>query len=302
MFVALDKNKNRVWRSEAEKGKEYFCPECQRPVIFRKGIKRSPHFAHKNGSCTDLWSYDITDWNRMMKEHYDVENREIVLNFKGEIHRADVLINGCVIEFQKESITAKEYVKRNNFFKKCGYKVAWVIDASNDFISGKLSKVKEGEYAWKGYKRYLLETDYSNVAIILYLNYFEDSNTEYFGKVISLNKNGRLVMETRPAIRLGKEYSLKSILLNNKEKVEDLLAGKKYKSKIIGEPEHSKDAYLCKKTNSWCSISDCRNCEYAIAIEELPKNKDNKCYRIYCSDDLVSPDNKRTKTFPRIKR
>ena len=44
---AIDKNTNKYTSPIiAEKGKEYICPDCNRPVFFRKGNKNKPHFSH----------------------------------------------------------------------------------------------------------------------------------------------------------------------------------------------------------------------------------------------------------------
>ena len=46
-------------------------------------------------------------------------------------HRADVLINGYVIEFQHSPISRDEIKERNEFYTNCGYKVIWVFDAND---------------------------------------------------------------------------------------------------------------------------------------------------------------------------
>lgn len=51
---ALDENNQLLNPANAEKGKIYFCPVCNEPVIYRHGEKekRVAHFAHKvSGSC-----------------------------------------------------------------------------------------------------------------------------------------------------------------------------------------------------------------------------------------------------------
>lgn len=40
-------NDNRIEAEFAERGREYTCPKCKRPVILKRGRIKIAHFAHK---------------------------------------------------------------------------------------------------------------------------------------------------------------------------------------------------------------------------------------------------------------
>lgn len=51
MLVALKNNGERIYANEIfERGDDYYCPECGERLIFRKGLKNIPHFAHTGES------------------------------------------------------------------------------------------------------------------------------------------------------------------------------------------------------------------------------------------------------------
>lgn len=50
---AYNTEKKCVFPTEAQKGKEYFCPKCSEPLIVKQGNIRVHHFAHKaDTNCT----------------------------------------------------------------------------------------------------------------------------------------------------------------------------------------------------------------------------------------------------------
>ena len=134
MYIALDENKIRVHIENADKSKQYFCPVCGEKLIIKAvdSLSIKPHFAHKKGTeCLDTWQHDMSEWHYNWQCLFPEEFREVVVEEDGIKHRADVLINGYVIEFQHSPITAVEIEERNTFYLNCGYKVIWVFDAQN---------------------------------------------------------------------------------------------------------------------------------------------------------------------------
>ena len=134
MFIANDKNGNRVSSKNAVKGGEYFCPTCGE-LLTIKALNsehyKNPYFSHKpNTRCSDNWEYDMSEWHREWQEKFPEQCREIVLENHGVKHRADVLINNTVIEFQHSPITHEEILERNRFYLSCGHSVVWVFDAT----------------------------------------------------------------------------------------------------------------------------------------------------------------------------
>lgn len=117
------------------------------------------HFAHKADECADLWHYDMSEWHLAMQEHFPEEQREVVVRYNGQIHRADILKDDMVIEFQHSPIAIDELRERNSFYRAAGYKVAWVLDFSEQYGTGAIADVPRNDdalmYKWNNPKRYL---------------------------------------------------------------------------------------------------------------------------------------------------
>ena len=99
LIYALTADHHRVHALDAEKGQEYYCPVCGNQVIPRQGEVNSWHFAHVT-SCMDDWKYDMSEWHRGWQSRFPENVREIVVEHRGECHRADILMGGYDIEFQ----------------------------------------------------------------------------------------------------------------------------------------------------------------------------------------------------------
>jgi hypothetical protein len=140
MFTALNENNERIDINKADKSQRYFCPICGKELYIKATDSFSvrTHFAHKS-KCLDTWKHDMSEWHYNWQCLFPIGNREVVVEKDGVIHRADILINNVVIEFQHSPITAEEITKRNNFYLSCGYTVVWVFDA-NDKIKNSFEK------------------------------------------------------------------------------------------------------------------------------------------------------------------
>ena len=147
MYIALNKDGERIEAIEASRDQEYYCQTCKAAVRLRRGSQRAAHFSHKE-ACSDTWRYEeMSEWHRAWQESFPVENREIVLNIDNEIHRADVLINNTVIEFQHSSMTRDDFYKRSRFYINNGYRVIWLFDEIEHFQQGRF--IKEEKPSWK---------------------------------------------------------------------------------------------------------------------------------------------------------
>lgn len=194
MFVAADKDGNRVLIENAVEGVEYFCPICGKRVIIRakESLAVAQHFAHKKGECCpDKWNYnDKSEWHRAWQNWFPKECQEVVVENNGVKHRADVFINGTVIEFQHSPITAEEIAERNKFYAACGYKIVWVFDAEgkikNEFDDTiDPMRCREEDLCWKRAKREFSIKMPANVTV--YLEYKTTvSSKEHEGKEYSV--------------------------------------------------------------------------------------------------------------------
>lgn len=133
MEFAVNKDGIRVHAFNAKKGESYKCPICKGDVILRKGDININHFAHKSNECVDNWNYDMSEWHYSMQQRFPEEQREIVVKYNGQTHRADVLKGKQIIEFQHSPITSEEIIERNNFYNSAGYSVAWVFDVQEQY-------------------------------------------------------------------------------------------------------------------------------------------------------------------------
>lgn len=128
MFVALNETGERIFAERSlSKSEEYRCPVCKGKVRLRVGDNNAPHFAHIT-SCTDDFSYDMSEWHREWQMLFHPNNRERVIACDNEIHRADVGCYGTVIEFQHSPISESEFWRRNDFYVNAGYDVVWIFD------------------------------------------------------------------------------------------------------------------------------------------------------------------------------
>ena len=144
MEYALTADHHRVHAFDAEKGQEYYCPVCGNQVIPRQGEVNSWHFAHVT-SCMDDWKYDMSEWHRNWQNRFPESTREVVIEYKGESHRADILTGGYVIEFQHSPITSTEFERRNFFILKPDIKLPTHKDNISNYRSSSIEKATDSE-------------------------------------------------------------------------------------------------------------------------------------------------------------
>lgn len=111
-------------RRMAEPGVTAFCPQCNGEVRAKCGKIKVWHWSHVAKDC-DPWSEPESDWHLGWKSLFPKECCEVSMG----PHRADVRINGTVIEFQKSPISPDEIAERESFYGD----MVWVLDG-NDFF------------------------------------------------------------------------------------------------------------------------------------------------------------------------
>ena len=173
MYIALNKNKERVHISQLKDNEEYFCPICGEKLIARTGEINAHHFAHKsNSECLirDGWHYDMSEWHYNWQNQFPKENQEIVFTNNGKTHRADVFINNTVIEFQHSQIKEEEFYDRNIFYKDLGYKVIWIFDAEEKEIEyvGERGPLCYKSFAWKRPNKIFKKVDWNDKYLEIY--------------------------------------------------------------------------------------------------------------------------------------
>lgn len=198
MLFAHDCNDNRVHIDETHSNQEYYCSYCGSPLITKKGDVRQHHFAHKSTHiCTDSWvgdrsrSYDISPWHNEWQFLFPKENQEVMLSLGDTKHRADVMVDKTVIEFQHSIMPVKAFDDRNNFYFNFGNKVIWLFDLSDLLESQQLTyqRAENGlDFVWNNPKRAFNSYDVKSGCIDLFFQFGEEGKC--IVRVMDVSENG----------------------------------------------------------------------------------------------------------------
>ena len=175
MFIALDKNNNRITIDNIDNISQYFCPICgeQLTIKAKNSELVNKHFAHIPGTiCYDDFSHDMSEWHYNWQKQFPEQYREVVIEHNGEKHRADICINNTVIEFQHSPISSEEINKRNNFYLSCGYNMIWVFDADEQIKHWNNESIdpmncEENELCWRIKKKQFDLANFNNICVFL---------------------------------------------------------------------------------------------------------------------------------------
>ncbi len=97
------------------------CPICNEKVISKCGSIKVWHWAHKSNIDCDEWYEPETQWHREWKSKFPKEQQEIIIGK----HRADIKTKeGLVIELQNSSISSKDIIERENYYKE----MIWLLN------------------------------------------------------------------------------------------------------------------------------------------------------------------------------
>lgn len=188
MLWANDKNDDRVNILDTHSNQEYYCPTCGATLITRKGDVRQHHFAHKQGHlCSDTWerrnshNYDTSHWHNEWQSNFPKENQEVILALGETKHRADVMIDRTIVEFQHSIISPDAFDDRNNFYLNLGDKVVWLFDVSELIESRNLHYNQEGDklrFTWDNPKKTFNKYGINGESIDLFFQLYDrDENS-----------------------------------------------------------------------------------------------------------------------------
>ena len=253
MLFAHDYNDRRVHIDETHSNQEYYCPYCGALLVTKKGDIRQHHFAHKSlHYCSDSWvgnhfySYDISPWHNDWQSLFPKENQEVKLALGDTKHRADVMIDKTVIEFQHSIMSPSAFDDRNNFYFNFGNKGIWLFDLTDLLDEGKLtySKCEDGiEFNWTNPKRAFNNYDIQSGCIDIFLQLGNDEDCivrvmdvspEWFEKFVTTDfmsktdfleyvglKDGKCSLPCRDDIENNEKYQefkkKYNIILNNQQ-------------------------------------------------------------------------------------
>jgi competence CoiA-like predicted nuclease len=222
------------------------CPVCDGEMIFRKGMIKIPHFAHKD-SCTESKGY----WENETKEHYSgkillykwLKNHPGIKNLKLEDwipetkQRPDIMFEFLgkifAIEYQCSPITIEEFNERRERYNLMNIIDIWVLGLSNFNFKGH-SKVK--------FKA--LDSDLYRInKFVLYLNPFKKTMHKiYLNNVFSSivdSKIDNLHVDTKKSIVLPGEvdFIFENLLHKNKKVNGNEKQFINFRKKIVREQE-----------------------------------------------------------------
>ena len=307
MFYALNKNGTRVDAHEATKDENYTCPICHNSVILKKGTVNIDHFAHESNVCEDDWTYDMSTWHKRMQNYFPKESQEVVVDYKGKKHRADVLIGDVVLEFQFSSITAAEYEERNEFFKSAGYRLAWIFNLSQISEDNLYeSDEKENMMIWKHPMRIFANSAHlgeNNKKFALWFSFggdddFEDFGKEYIWRVIWAIKDDEDFYSMRRfftsnhviAMYDGATINPNRFFYSERDLFKEILSLLKrdvsFSVKYKGKKGESRQSYICPRSKDKFGIdmwgeSGCYYCKYCFMVAHT-QNDDRNMYASYC--------------------
>ena len=302
MFYALNKAGIRIDAYEADKNEQYTCPICNNRVILKRGSVNIDHFAHESNLCEDNWNYDMSEWHKRMQSYFPIESREVIVKSGDKIHRADVLIENTVIEFQHSPISVDEYEERNRFFGSLGYRVAWVFDVSQQYMAGDLYYSSDNNLyllTWKNPIRIFayspFPSDYDKkFAIWFYTG--ETNDSDYIQRVIWSAEDEytapsfKKIIFSEYSITLDESFDVKQFFMSRNdhfnEALRELQSKYTYEIKYSGVRGMSMDSYVCPKTNKFgidlYRENGCSNCRYCYMMTRK-KRKDTKIeIQVYC--------------------
>ena len=303
MQFAIDENGIRINAEFADKKKVYRCPECGNRVHPKNGQFRIAYFAHEDGcECVDSWSYDLSEWHRKKQEYFDEEYREVIRRNGRTVHRADILKDGVVIEFQHSPISAEEFIDRNSFYLPLGYRVVWVFDVEDQIEKEKLyfeeTDSDRIQMRWKGPKQVLKccpnISDYNNKFALFMSWPHEDDEEDVIEKVIWSSKdeygdqNFKRILISNYDYLLKKNMNLSKLFRSTKDRVKEHLKDKgRYEIKRIGQRGFPKESYICPRRPNQFGLKafteiGCSYCKYCGAMEKIGEGKYGSIFNVYC--------------------
>lgn len=150
MLLAEDPTGKRISPRPGGRGG---CPFCKSEVIAKCGEIKTWHWAHKSLITCDSWGEPEGDWHYGWKKLAGLDNTEITIEKDGKRHRADIIIEGLVIELQHSPLPVPEVREREEFYGN----MMWVLDGetallerSPDPVERWVSRNDTLYYKWTG--------------------------------------------------------------------------------------------------------------------------------------------------------
>jgi hypothetical protein len=130
MLVAYDDRDRRIVADDAERGKPYYCPECEESLILKHGEVVIPHFAHfPDVDC----AWGVGESMRHMEMKHCLGELLRTRQFEVQAipgRRADIALpNRIAVECQESAIGLAEWSARTKDYNARDWAVLWVWDS-----------------------------------------------------------------------------------------------------------------------------------------------------------------------------
>jgi competence CoiA-like predicted nuclease len=91
----------------------------------------------------------MSDWHYDWQNQFPPENQEVVVQCDEIQHRADILTDRTVVEFQHSPLSSGKFNDRNVFYhNNIGYKVVWLYDMREDYDNGQITESTANRFLW----------------------------------------------------------------------------------------------------------------------------------------------------------
>ncbi len=136
------------YRKTPDKFLQSICGFCGGDIFAKCGGIRIWHWAHKS-ETSDCTGKEETAWHREWKDEFPELCQEVIVEHNGKKHRADVIFDGIVYEFQSQSMRTEDMLERERFWCQTGRGFAWVIKAPDARLKKRNSNLEPDP--WKAY-------------------------------------------------------------------------------------------------------------------------------------------------------
>lgn len=170
MLTAIQENSQKKVNalSVEKEASPFSCPECGTNVILKKGLLKTPHFAHKPPVTCDYGSGESEEHRRCKSSIFenasllaDVDDCEIEKSF-GAV-RPDIYIKfksglQVAIEVQLSTLTLEKIIQRTSIYEELDIYTLWIPSLKTSGLDKKCET-----YSPKSYERWLHQTYYGRV-------------------------------------------------------------------------------------------------------------------------------------------
>ncbi|MGM0215511.1 competence protein CoiA [Enterococcus sp. AZ109] len=133
MLFAYNRNKELISAKYYSPNENYYCPDCGDQLIFKQGVIKTPHFAHRKKTDCEGLSEGETQEHLQLKQLFWLSGRSFGENWQLEKplpelnQRPDLLFKGTAVEIQCSTLKISRLIQRFQGYQTGGYKDWWLL-------------------------------------------------------------------------------------------------------------------------------------------------------------------------------